>query len=89
MSSMKKGIMAQKIKEYESTLYNNLLKVNENINTFFYDMLEDFSVSIWFPILSDLIQYIHIFFYPFKENVSYFLLTSLFSFHLYINKINF
>ena len=72
MSSMKREIMDQKIKEYESTLYKNLFKLNENVNTFFYDMLEDFSVSIWFTILSDLIQYIHIFFYPFKENVSYY-----------------
>ena len=72
MSSMKREIMAQKIKEYESTLYKNLFKLNENVNTFFYDMLEDFSVSIWFTILSDLIQYIHIFFYPFKKNVSYY-----------------
>ena len=72
MSSMKKEIMAQKIKEYESTLYKYFFEINEKANSFFYDMLNDFSVSIWFPILSDLIQYIHIFFYPFKENVSYF-----------------
>ena len=71
MSSMKREIMAQKIKEYESALYKNLFKVNEKANAFFYDMLEDCSVSIWFPILSDLIQYIHIFFYPFKKKVSY------------------
>ena len=72
MSSIKKEIMAQKIKEYESTLYKYFFEINEKANSFFYDMLNDFSVSIWFPILSDLIQYIHIFFYPFKENVSYY-----------------
>ena len=72
MSSMKKEIMAQKIKEYESTLYKYFFEINEKANSFFYDMLNDFSVSIWFTILSDLIQYIHIFFYPFKENVSYY-----------------
>ena len=73
MSNVKREIMNQKIKEYESTLFKHLYRINENANTFFYDILNDFSVSIWFPILSDLLQYIHIFFYIFKENVSLFL----------------
>jgi hypothetical protein len=70
MSNVKREIMAQKIKEYESNIYKHLYKISENANTFFYDILNNFSVSIWFPLLSDLLQYIHIFFYPFKENVS-------------------
>ena len=73
MSNVKREIMNQKIKEYESALFKHLYRINENANTFFYDILNDFSVSIWFPILSDLLQYIHIFFYIFKENVSLFL----------------
>jgi hypothetical protein len=73
MSNVKREIMNQKIKEYESSLFKHLYRINENANTFFYDILNDFSVSIWFPILSDLLQYIHIFFYIFKENVSLFL----------------
>ena len=73
MSNVKREIMAQRIKEYESALFKNLYKISENANTFYYDLLNDFSVSIWFPILSDLLQYIHIFFYLFKENVSLFL----------------
>ena len=74
MSNMKREIMAQKIKEYESNLYNILFKVSERANGFFYDMLKDFSTSIWFSILSDLIQYIHILIYLFNENVSYYFL---------------
>ena len=73
MSNVKREIMNQKIKEYESALFKHLYRINENANTFYYDILNDFSVSIWFPILSDLLQYIHIFFYLFKENVSLFL----------------
>ena len=73
MSNVKREIMNQKIKEYESSLFKHLYRISENANTFFYDILNDFSVSIWFPILSDLLQYIHIFFYLFKENVSLFL----------------
>ena len=69
MSNIKREKMGQKIKEYESALFKKLYKINENANIFFYDMISDFSVSIWFPFLSDLIQYIHIFFYPFNENV--------------------
>ena len=42
MSSMKKEIMAQKIKEYESTLYKYFFEINEKANSFFYDMLNDF-----------------------------------------------
>lgn len=73
MLSVRREIMSQKIKEYESAIHEYLFKMNENTNTFFYDMLNDFYVSSWFPILSDLVQHIHIFFYLFKENVSYFL----------------
>ena len=69
MSNLKKEIMAQKINQYESAIYNHLFKIAENGNTFFYDMLSDFNISIWFPLLSDLIQYLHIYFYIFKENV--------------------
>ena len=88
MLNVKREIMDQTIKEYESVLYNHLFKVNENVNEFFYNMLKDFSTSIWFPILSDLIQYIHILFYLFNENVSYFLFILLYSYHLFIDKIN-
>ena len=70
MSNIKREIMKQKIKEYDSNLYKHLLKITENINTFYFDMLDEFSVSVWLPLLSDLIQYIHILYYPFKDNVS-------------------
>ena len=82
MSDVKKEIMAQKIKQYESAIFKYLFKVTENRNTFFYDMLNDFSVSIWFPILSCLIQYFHIFFFIFKENVRYSLLFILLYFFI-------
>ena len=70
MSNIKREIMNQKIKEYESNLYKRMLKIIENINTFYFDMLDEFSVSVWLPLLSDLIQYLHILYYPFKDNVS-------------------
>ena len=70
MSNIKREIMKQKIKEYESNLYKRMLKIIENFNTFYFDMLDEFSVSVWLPLLSDLIQYIHILYYPFKDNVS-------------------
>lgn len=70
MSNIKREIMKQKIKEYESNLYKRMLKIIENINTFYFDMLDEFSVSVWLPLLSDLIQYLHILYYPFKDNVS-------------------
>ena len=70
MSNIKREIMKQKIKEYDSNLYKHLLKITENINTFYFDMLDEFSVSVWLPLLSDLIQYLHILYYPFKDNVS-------------------
>ena len=82
MSNVKREIISQKIKEYESNIFKQLYKLNENVNTFFYDLLSDFSVSIWFPILSDLLQYIHIFFYPFKENVSIFFFYNIVSAYL-------
>ena len=70
MSNIKREIMKQKIKEYESNLYKRMLKIIENINTFYFDILDEFSVSVWLPLLSDLIQYLHILYYPFKDNVS-------------------
>jgi len=70
MSNIKREIMKQKIKEYESNLYKRMLKIIENFNTFYFDMLDEFSVSVWLPLLSDLIQYLHILYYPFKDNVS-------------------
>ena len=72
MSNVKKEIMKQRIKEHESNYIKFLYKITGNGNIFFYDMLNDFSVSIWIPCLSILIQYLHIFFFPFKEIVSYF-----------------
>ena len=73
MSNVKKEIMKQKIKDSESDYLKFIYKTCENANLFFYDMLNDFSVSIFIPCLSILIQYLHIFFFPFKEIVSYFL----------------
>ena len=70
MSNVKKEIMKQKIKQHESELVKYFYKITENGNTFFYDILNNFSLSIWIPFLSDLFQYIHILFYPFKENLS-------------------
>ena len=70
MSNIKKEIMKQKIKEIESDLYKSLLRVAENMNNFYYDMLNDFSVTVWLPLLSDILQYLHILFYPFKYTVS-------------------
>ena len=70
MSNIKREIMKQKIKEYESNLYKRMLKIIENFNTFYFDMLDEFSVSVWLPLLSDLIQYLHILYYPFIDNVS-------------------
>ena len=70
MSNVEKEIMKQKIKQQESKYMKYFFKMSENANIFFYDILCDFSVSIWIPFLSDLLQYIHIFYYPFKENLS-------------------
>ena len=70
MSNVKKEIMKQKIKQSESKYMKCFFRIAENTNLFFYDMLCGFSVSIWIPFLSDLLQYIHIFYYPFKENLS-------------------
>lgn len=74
MSNTKKEIIKQEIKQIESSLMNHWFKISENRNTFFYDMLNDFSISICFPIISDLLQYLQLFFYIFKENVSYFII---------------
>ena len=73
MSNTKKEIMAQKVKEYESALFKYVYKISENRTIFFYDMLSDFSISIWLTILSDIWQYIHLFFYIYNENVSNYL----------------
>ena len=75
MSNAKKEIMRQEISQNISPLTKYLINIGLNLNVFYYDMLSDFSVSIWIPFLSDLIQYIHILYYPFKENVSFDLLT--------------
>ena len=75
MSNAKKEIMKQEISQNISPLTKYLINIGLNLNVFYYDMLSDFSVSIWIPFLSDLIQYIHILYYPFKENVSFDLLT--------------
>ena len=71
MSNVKKEIMNQEIKQHESEFIKYFYRVAQNANLFYYDMLNNFSVSIWIPFLSDLLQYIHIFFYPFKENLSF------------------
>ena len=71
MSNAKKEIMRQEISQNISPLTKYLINIGLNLNVFYYDMLSDFSVSIWIPFLSDLIQYIHILYYPFKENVSF------------------
>ena len=75
MSKTKNEIMRQEISHHTSPLAEYLINVGINLNVFYYDMLSDFSVSIWIPFLSDLIQYIHILYYPFKENVSFDLLN--------------
>ena len=75
MSNAKKEIMKQEISQNISPLTKYLINIGLNLNVFYYDMLSDFSVSIWIPFLSDLIQNIHILYYPFKENVSFDLLT--------------
>ena len=75
MSNAKKEIMKQEISQNILPLTKYLINIGLNLNVFYYDMLSDFSVSIWFPFLSDLIQNIHILYYPFKENVSFDLLT--------------
>ena len=74
MSKTKNEIMRQEISHHTSPLAEYLINIGLNLNVFYYDMLSDFSVSIWIPFLSDLIQYIHILYYPFKENVSFDLL---------------
>ena len=71
MSNAKKEIMKQEISQNISPLTKYLINIGLNLNVFYYDMLSDFSVSIWIPFLSDLIQNIHILYYPFKENVSF------------------
>ena len=71
MSNVKKEIMKQKIKKHESEFIKYFYRIAENTNLFFYDMLNNFSISIWIPFLSDLLQYIHIFYFPFKENLSF------------------
>ena len=75
MSNAKKEIMKQEISQNISPLTKYLINIGLNLNVFYYDMLSDFSVSIWIPFLSDLIQNIHILYYPFKENVSFDLLN--------------
>ena len=82
MSNVKKEIMKQKIKKHESELIKYFYRIAENTNLFFYDMLNNFSISIWIPFLSDLLQYIHIFYFPFKENLSF-----IFKQKVFVNKL--
>ena len=72
MSNLKSEIINQRIEQYESAFSKFFFQKAYNLNTFFYDMLNDYSISPWIPILSCLFQYIHIFFFIFKENVSHF-----------------
>ena len=71
-NSKKEKIMHQKISENESALIKFFSNIEKNYDIFVYEMLNDFSVTVWIPFLSDIIQYLHIFFFPFKENVSYY-----------------
>ena len=71
MSNVKKEIMNQEIKQNETEFIKYFYRVAQNANLFFYDILNNFSISIWIPFLSNFLQYIHIFFYPFKENLSF------------------
>ena len=71
-NSKKEKIMHQKISENESALIKFFSNIEKNYDIFVYEMLKDFSVNVWIPFLSDIIQYLHIFFFPFKENVSYY-----------------
>jgi hypothetical protein len=71
-NSKKEKIMHQKISENESALIKFFSNIEKNYDIFVYEMLKDFSVTVWIPFLSDIIQYLHIFFFPFKENVSYY-----------------
>ena len=71
-NSKKEKIMHQKISENESSLIKFFSNIEKNYDIFVYEMLNDFSVNVWIPFLSDIIQYLHIFFFPFKENVSYY-----------------
>ena len=74
MSKTKNEIMKQEIAHHISSFGNYLINIGTNINIFYYDMLDNFSVSIWIPVLSDIMQHLHILYYPFKENVSFYLL---------------
>ena len=74
MSKTKNEIMKQEIAHHISSFGNYLIDIGTNMNNFYYDMLNNFSVSIWIPVLSDIMQHLHILYYPFKENVSFYLL---------------
>ena len=71
-NSKKEQIIHQKISGNESALIKFFSNIEKNYDIFVYEMLNDFSVNVWIPFLSDIIQYLHIFFFPFKENVSYY-----------------
>ena len=73
MSKTKNEIMKQEIAHHISSFGNYLIDIGTNMNNFYYDMLNNFSVSIWIPVLSDIMQHLHILYYPFKENVSIYL----------------
>ena len=71
MSNVKNAIMKENIVKMESNTYKKFLEMSDNINNFFYDMLKDYSVSILLPFLSLILQYAHIFVFPFKGVVSH------------------
>ena len=73
MSKTKNEIMKQEISNHISSFGNYLINIGTNMNIFYYDMLDNYSVSIWIPVLSDIMQHLHILYYPFKENVSFYL----------------
>ena len=70
MSYVKKEIMRQEIAHHISALTKFLITMGTNINTFFYDILDNFSVSIWMTFFSDLIQYIHILYLSFAYRIN-------------------
>ena len=70
MANLKNEILKQKINQYESAFSKQYFKISENLSIFFYDMLYNYSISLWFPFLSCILQYSHILFFIFSDNVS-------------------
>ena len=71
MSNVKNDIMKEKIIQIESALYKRFLKISENINIFFYDILNGYSISIWISCMSTILEYFNLLIFPFKELVRY------------------